>query len=245
MMSNSYLHSVIFLSALALCPAAMAGTFTPPQGCTPEMTVQMLGCTVSNHFTCTGDAPGDRWRADFGQNGMFFRSRINAEAEWVESFDVNPDKRKLLEQPQRDPGNLTELLTTGKDSYDFSTLADDGERQNVTGFDKLTSETVVIDGVTLQRTQYDAKAVHDDGTPAWHTRGSEYVDAAHRVFLSGRGEWQGADGGDFLPFDFSPLDFAFSGEKGFMSTTPLFGCDEVLSQAAPSILISTRKGARP
>lgn len=241
-MKYPYAHSVIGYALLALCPSAQAGTFTPPQGCTPEMTVQMLGCTVSNHYTCAADAPGDRWRADFGQNGMFFRSRINSEAEWVESFDVNPDMRKVLEQPQSDPGSLTELLTSGKDSYDFSTLADDGERQNVTGFDSLTGETVVIDGVTLQRTQYDAEAVHDDDTPAWHTRGHEYVDAARRVFISGRGEWQGEDGGAFLPFDFSPMNFAFPGEKGFMSTTPLFGCDEVLSQDDAATLISARKG---
>lgn len=242
MMAYPHIHSVTMLILLGLCPAATAGTFTPPQGCTPEMTVQMLGCTVSNHFTCTADAPGDRWRADFGQNGLFFRSRINSEAEWVESFDVNPDMRKVLEQPQRDPGSMTDLLTTGKDSYDFSTLADDGKRQNVTGFDKLTGESVVIDGVTLQRTEYDAEAVHDDGTPAWHTRGNEYVDPLRRVFISGRGEWQGAEGGDFLPFDFSPLNFAFPGEKGFMSTTPLFGCDEVLSRADAPALISARKG---
>lgn len=222
-----------------------ASTYTPPPGCTPEMTVQMLGCTVSNHYTCATDRPGDRWRADFGQNGMFFQSRINAEAEWVESFDFNPDGRKVLEQSQRDPASFSELLSMGKDHYDFSTMADDGERQNVTGSDRLTGLSTVIDGVTLQETQYDAQAVHDDGSPAWHTRGHEFIDPVRRIFLSGRGEWRGAEGGDFLPFDSSPLNFAFPGDVGFMSTTPLFGCDEVLSQAASPALISARKGELP
>lgn len=221
---------------------AVAGTFTPPPGCTADMTVQMLGCTVSNHYTCAADTPGDRWRADFGQNGKFFESRINAEAEWVESFDFNPDGRKVLEQPQRDAASFSALLATGEDRYDFSTLADDGARQNVTGFDRLTGLTTVIDGVTLLQTQYDAQAVQDDGTPAWHTRGHEFIDPARRIFLSGRGEWQGAEGGEFLPFDSSPLNFAFPGDAGFMSTTPLFGCDEVLSEADLPRLISARKG---
>ena len=222
--------------------SAAAGTFTPPPGCTAEMSVQMLGCTVSNHYTCAADTPGDRWRADFGQNGMFFQSRINSEAEWVESFEFNPDSRKVLELPQRDAASFSDLLGKGEDRYDFSTLADDGERQNVTGFDRLTGVTVVIDGVTLQQTQYDAQAVHDDGTPAWHTKGKEFIDPQRRLFISGKGEWQGAAGGDFLPFDSSPLNFAFPGDAGFMSTTPLFGCDEVLSQSVLPILISTRKG---
>jgi len=237
--------SLSILSVALIAGSADAGTFTPPKGCTAEMSVQMLGCIVSNHYTCAADAPGDRWRVDFGQNGKFFQSRINSEAEWVESFDFNPDNRKALEQPQRDPASFSELLAQGEDRYDFSTLSDDGERQNVTGFDRLTGATVVIDGVTLKQTQYDAMAVHDDGTPAWHTRGNEYIDPARRIFISGKGEWQGAEGGEYLPFDSSPLNFAFPGDPGFMSTTPLFGCDAVLSQAAVPTQIAARKGDRP
>ena len=230
----------LFLLTFFAAPVA-AGTFTPPEGCTGYMTVQMVGCTVSNHYICTGDAPGDKWRADFAQNGKVFESRINFEAEWMESINYNPSSRQTLELPARDRASFSELVARGIDSYDFSTMGDDGVRENITGTDKLTGKTIVIDGVALKQTEFDAHARLDDGTTKWHSRGNEFIDVEKRIFVSGRGEWEGDDG-VVLPYDSTPMAFVFPGEPGFFTSTPIFDCDPVLSQAETPVLISAPQG---
>ena len=82
------------------CP----GLFTPPEGCTGLLTVQSRGCRVSNHYNCAADAPGDQWRADFDQEGIFFVSRIDCEAQWVESYDMFPTVRQTLDPDARRSG---------------------------------------------------------------------------------------------------------------------------------------------
>ena len=77
------LFSALFLTPLmALATPALAGaTFAAPEGCTTFMTVQAKACRVSNHYTCAADAPGDQWRADFDQEGVFFLTRHATQAD--------------------------------------------------------------------------------------------------------------------------------------------------------------------
>jgi hypothetical protein len=86
--------AVFLLLGLALlaAPVAGLGQLSPPEGCTTFMTVQARGCRVSNHYRCEADQQGDQWRADFDQEGIYFVSRIDAEAQWVESFDLFPHR---------------------------------------------------------------------------------------------------------------------------------------------------------
>ena len=81
------LAAAVILPLLWTAPAQAAG-FTPPEGCTGWMTVQSKSCRVSNYYKCSADAPGDQWRADFDQEGVYFLSQINAEAEWISSIGV-------------------------------------------------------------------------------------------------------------------------------------------------------------
>ncbi|MDH3263755.1 MAG: hypothetical protein OEM24_07140 [Paracoccaceae bacterium] len=219
-----------FLALLAALPAA-AGTFQPPAGCEGYVTVQSRSCKVSNHYRCAGDARGDQWRVDFGVNGAYFRSRIDYETQWAESHESD-GTIELLEPGARDPASFSELLATGRDSFDFSTMKSNGLRENVTGYDQLTGETVVIDGVALRRTKYDVRATRDDGSPIWQARGNEYIHPEWRTFLSGAGMVDLGDG--YLPQDFSPVEFAFPGEPGFMTTIPLYDC-EPMTARAPAI----------
>jgi hypothetical protein len=217
------------MKRLALCLAllptpALAGTWTPPEGCTIFMTVQGKACRVSNHYTCTQDAKGDQWRADFDQEGLFFQSRINFEAEWVESLENNPPVRQTLDPGPADPASFTELLANGYDSFSFSLSRTDGIGSNVTGSDRLTGKTVVIDGVTLLETQFEATETDEFGTPSRRSRGNEYISADMRVFFAGPGETDLGDG-QWLPIDGSPVDFIFPGEKGFAATQPIYECD--------------------
>ncbi|MCX7646363.1 MAG: hypothetical protein N2Z62_13860 [Rhodobacteraceae bacterium] len=211
-------------------PAA-AGTFTPPPGCEAFLTVQTRSCKVSNHYTCAADAPGDQWRVDFGLNGPFFRSRIDREAQWVESHESDGTV-DLLEPDPPDPASFSELLATGRDTFEFSTLKSNGIRENVKGYDQLTGQSVTIDGVTLMRTRYEVRATTDDGRMIWHARGNEYLHPEWRMFLSGAGQMDLGEG--FLPQDFTPVEFIFPGEPDFLTTVPRYDCEAVTASAPPA-----------
>lgn len=221
-------HLPLAALGLMLAAPAMAGNFTPPEGCTTYLTVQSKGCRVSNHYTCEADPAGDQWRADFDQEGIFFLSRIDREAQWVESFEMNPPARQTLDPNPADPASFSDLLATGNDSYIFGLSKDTGERSRVRGNDRLTGRQVVIDGVTLQETEFNFTETDTAGNILRRSRGNEYIHPDWRVFFSGPSEWDGGEG-TYLPLDGSPVQFIMPGEPGFASTQPLFDCDAVMS----------------
>ncbi|MDO8884348.1 MAG: hypothetical protein U0934_18375 [Pseudotabrizicola sp.] len=225
----------LFLAVvLALPVPVFAGSFNPPAGCTTFMTVQARQCRVSNHYKCSADTPGDQWRADFDQQGPFFLSRINYEAEWVESYDLGDTAvRQTLGPDPSDPASFTELLSTGTDTFAFNLSRDNGEQTRVNGFDTLTGRSFTIDGVTLAETQFEFTETDQNGVILRQSRGNEYIHPEMRLFFSGPSEWRGPDG-DFLPMDGSPIQFIFPDEPGFAATEPLFDCDPLMTRAAPS-----------
>jgi hypothetical protein len=219
-----------------LAPAAQAaGTFTPPEGCSVWMTVQARACRVSNYYKCTADAPGDQWRADFDQESMFFLSKINREAEWIESYDFFPTVRQQLDPGAEDPGSFSTLLSEGMDTFAFNLSRDDGTRSRVRGFDKLTGKTVVIDGITLQETQFEYEETDPEGNLLRRSRGNEYIHPEWRNFFAGPSEWDG--GGGYVPINGSPVQFIFPGEPGFAATEPVFECEAVMSSLPQSGIV--------
>lgn len=215
------------LCVLAAVPADAAG-FQAPEGCEAFLTVQSRACRVSNHYRCTAQ-PGDQWRADFDQEGVFFLSRINREAEWVESFEFNPDVRQTLDAGSQDPASFSDLLGKGRDDFAFGLSRDDGQSSQVTGHDVLTGKTMVIDGMTLQQTEFSFTETAPDGTVQRQSRGNEYVSADLRLFFAGPSEWW--DGEQWLPVDGSPVQFIRPGEPGFGATQPIFDCGALMSEA--------------
>jgi hypothetical protein len=199
----------------------LAGTWTPPAGCEAFMTVQSKACRVSHYYTCQADAPGDQWRVDMDQEGEFFFSRINSEAEWVESFDP---VRQILDPSPADPASFSELVAAGVDTWDFTLSKDDGTGSRATGYDRLTGQTVVIDGITLSETEVEFTEYDRDGTVLRQSRGNEYMHAEWRLFFAGPGETDLGDG-LWRPIDGSPVDFIFPGEEGFLATQPIYDCD--------------------
>lgn len=210
------LVTTAFLSA-----PAFAGTFTPPEGCTAWLTLQSLSCEVSTFYRCEHDIPGDQWSIEFGVNGMSQRFRIDYETQWVETHDAD-GSIALLEPNPRDPASFSELLETGRDTYDFS-LITNGVRMHFKGYDQLIGAPIEIDGITLTRTKYEIEASYDDGSLAWRGKGNQYIHAEWRRFIAGTGQTYVGD--EVIPMDFSPVDFIFPGEPGFMSTTPIYDCD--------------------
>ena len=224
------MRMMIFATALmtTLPPAAQAASsFTPPQSCTTWMTVQARACRVSQYYKCTGDAPGDQWRADFDQDGMFFVSRIDAETQWIESYDLFPKVKQTLDPSPEDPASFSDLLG-GIDTFAFNLSKDDGRHTRVRGFDKLTGKSVVIDGITLQQTEFEFEEHDADGNLLRRSKGNEYVNPEWRNFFAGPSQWDGGDG-QYVPIDGSPVQFVFPGEPGFASTEPLYECDAILS----------------
>lgn len=220
------MRTALLLSLAFVTPAA-AGSFTPPEGCTTYLTVQSRGCYVANYYRCEKDAPGDQWRADFDQEGMFYMSRIDSETQWVESYEMNPTVVQTLDPNPADPASFSELLATGYDSFAFGLSKDNGEHTNVRGFDRLTGKTVTIDGVALQQTEFQYAETDDDGNVLREARGNEFINKDWRNFYSGTSEWKNGD--QWLPMNGTPMQFSEPGDKGFASTQPIFECDAVMS----------------
>lgn len=225
------MRKLLIVAAAALPLPSFAGSFVPPDGCTTFLTVQSRQCRVSNHYTCTADPAGDQWRADFNQQGPFFLSRIDREAQWVESFDLaDVITRKTLDPNAEDPASFSELLSAQVDTFAFSQTEDGGPQTKITGFDRLTGRTVTIDGVALAETEFEFSEMDAEGTLLRQSRGREYISPEWRMFFAGPSEWNGGDG-EFLPFDGSPVQFINPGEPGFAATEPLFDCDPLMTDA--------------
>ena len=222
------LAGLAFLGCGPALPALAGSAFTPPKGCTGYLTVQMHGCIVSNHYKCDADPSGDKWRVDFNQDGPFFVSRVDAETQWVETFDLAAGTHETLKQPSVAPASFSNLLSKGVNTYDFSTVTDDGKVEHVTGTDKLTGTTRVVSGVTLEQTEFDTTSKDGDGKLVWHSKGHEWIDRDWRLFLAGAGTWD--DGTGATVFDNTPVALIQPGAKGFMSSSPEFDCNTVESQ---------------
>ncbi|MDA3887715.1 MAG: hypothetical protein PF443_02695 [Allgaiera sp.] len=217
--------------ALALCAAAApaaAKIFTPPKGCNVYLTVQEHGCIVSNLYRCTQDKPGDQWRADFGVNGAYFVSKTDDQTQWIESLDLDSGNREHLQPGAPAPASFSKLLATGRDDFDFSTVNQQGVVHRFTGYDKLTGESVTIDGVPLQRTEYAMTASGPDGAVLWKATGHEYISKSWRTFFAGTGIWDDKSGK--TPYDNSPARMIQPGQPGFAATVPEYDCHDVMSE---------------
>jgi hypothetical protein len=210
---------VLLLGCLA--SPALARTWSAPAGCEPFMTVQSKACRVSHYYRCAGDAPGDQWRVDLDQEGPFFYSRIDFEAQWVESYDP---VRQVLDPSPVDPASFSELLASGLDTWDFFLSKEDGSGSRASGYDRLTGRTAVIDGITLNETEVEFTEYDRMGNVLRQSRGNEYMHPDWRLFFAGPGETDLGDG-QWRPIDGSPVEFIFPGEDGYLDSQPKYDCD--------------------
>ena len=226
------MRKFLILAVLTLPTASLAGIWEAPKGCDVFMTVQAKACRVSHFYTCGADAPGDQWRVDIDQEGPFFYSRIDSEAQWIESYD--PIKQTLDPSPA-DPASFSELLASGIDTWDFNLSRADGSGSRATGYDRLTGKTVVIDGISLSQTEVEFTEFGRDGTVLRRSRGNEYLNPDWRMFFAGPGETDLGDG-QWVPIDGSPVEFIFPGEEGFLSTQPKYDCDALTAEGPASVI---------
>ena len=200
---------------------AMAQEWTPPEGCTGFLTVQQRGCMLSNHYTCEGDPEGDQWRVDFIEDGPVFASRINDQTEWVESLSLFSQSRTTLgDRP--DPANFDEMIETGIDTYDFTTVDQDGLETRYRGADVLTGEKQVIDDEEFLVMRYTAEVTGGEGNS--RSEGINYVSERWRLFLPGTSTSIAEDGEAGPERDNTPVQIIEPGEPGFFALRPIYDC---------------------
>lgn len=203
---------------------AQATTFTPPEGCKLEVTIQNRGCTVSQHYRCSGDASGDQRVTIYTPDGAVYQSRIDRETRWMESTNLRNGIHDELEPQAEDHASFSTLLRTGRDDFDFWTRANDGQRLHHVGHDVLPGERVSIDGVPLEITQFELTTYNESGDVLIQRKGQQFISRAHGRFYGGieqAEDWTGT----VEQVNDSPVTFAFPGHPGFGATRPEYDCD--------------------
>ncbi len=224
------MRTLALVAITLAAPAAAQTVFTLPQGCEGLVTIQKRSCSVTSLFSCAADPEGWQRRVDFDEQGMTYAGVIDAETQWIESWQPLAGATETLSPGAVDPASFSGLLATGADTFDFETLTQPGGYVTIfRGQDRLIGETVVIDGVTLDRTEFAVSAYDEAGNELWRTWGSEYIHRDWRTFIAGTRTNRTAT--EEWTSDNSPVEFIFPGEAGFLSSTPRHDCGAMLSMA--------------
>jgi hypothetical protein len=214
-----------FLAIWIALPAASASLFKAPEGCNVYVTVQMRSCQMSQHYRCKGDPEGHQWALYSDGEGPYFLSQTDWETRWVDSIDLFIGQRDRIIS-EADPASFTTLTSGGRDDYDFKTESDHGEIRRYVGNDRLTGETVTIDGVRLERTKFELSAYAEDGTLIWQRKGQQLIHRDWRLFFGDQEVFQNSKGERHDGID-TPVDFATPDEPGYLASKPKFDCDVV------------------
>lgn len=219
------MKTTAMIAVLAASPLA-AQEFSLPQGCEGYLTIQNASCTVSHYFHCSEDTDGEQRRATLDEEGLTYVGLINSEAEWLESFHLRSGHTERLESSVSRM-SMSELLSNDINTWEFTTESAEIGQTTYVGMDRLTGESVEIDGITLLRTQYELRALDANGDEAWRSEGSEFVSPEWRMFIGGTSSFITSD--DRFDSDDTPVEFIFPGEPGYLSVNPKHGCGVQLS----------------
>lgn len=215
-------------------PTMAQDSFSLPAGCTGFVTVQKRGCIVSHLFTCQNDPAGYQRRVDMTESGLAYLGTIDAETQWIESTHIAAGYTETLVPGGIDPASLSTLLATGRDDWDFVIVASDGYSNRNVGSDQIIDPSVVIDDVALQLTTFTIRVTDPvSGTELWRGVGHEYIHPEWRTFLSGIRTITTPT--ETYDTDNSPVEFAFPGEQGFLTTKPRYDCSVPIAGDMPAV----------
>lgn len=225
-------HGLTYLFAVALVTVAGAASaqthrFALPAQCEAFLTVQSRECSVALFWRCKDTPKGEFTAATFGPNGMESAMRYSASYQWLDSIYTWDQSREVFTPPATDPIDSAELLNNGVDTYKFKmqrTAPGKSYVIRVSGADRLTGETTVIDGFTLDKLHTQLEIIAADGSVEYKSRGTQYYSRKLGQFFLGPETVFGADG-EQTEYDGSPVDIILPGEPGFGNITPLFECD--------------------
>lgn len=217
------------LLTVAFAAPASAADFGLPDGCDAFMTVQSKGCTVSLLWQCDVSPKGDFFEASFGPDGLETLTSYSAAYQWLDSVYTWDSSREEFLPPAKDPIELPMLLETGVDTYDFSMRRaepDGSYNIRVVGADRLTGETRMIDGFTMDIVGTSLQITAEDGTIEYESSGYQYFSRELGHFFLGKESviW---DDGSLVDYDSAPVDIILPGEPGFADTVPLYECEQL------------------
>jgi len=213
----------IIASALLLSGPVVAQDFSPPEGCAGQFTVQYQGCLMMNLWTCQGDAPDEKWMMLFNEAGPVRLRKVDGDFQWLETYYTDGSTETMM-SPATDPSNMSELLGTSRDSYDFSVDEPEGVRR-YRGYDALTGADPVIDGEQLLGTEYAYESFDENGAFVSGRKGRQFVHPEFKIFLFGQStDLDGSNATSLMP-----RTFARPGEPGFFPSKPIFDCGVVTS----------------
>lgn len=219
--------ALAFAGSAALASGAAA--FDLPEGCEAFLTVQSKGCSVSVLWRCEGSPKGDFSEASFGPDGLESLVNYGADYQWLDTLYTWDSSSEALLPPAADPIELTGLIETGVDTYDFTMRrSEPGKRYDirVTGADELTGRTTKVDGYTLDIVRTRLEITDEDGAVEYRSEGFQYFSRELGQFFLGAETVYGEDGAP-SDYDSSPVDIILPGEPGFGSTTPLYECQQL------------------
>lgn len=224
---------MIAICATVLTGPAMAQGVSPvfpvPEGCTAFLTVQSRSCLISHHWRCDGDPEGTHWRATLDQDGAFYLNYTDAEFRWLRAFNLRRGSSDTLIEPEEDPASMSALLETGRDTMVFSVREERPEgvfRRDYTGYDALSGASVMVDGEELLVTDFAYQWETEAGPR--ETEGSQFISPRLGLFFGGL-ETVTSPSGEVFEGNYSPMEFAEPGERGFLSTEPQYDCGDMMS----------------
>ncbi len=229
---RKHLVNAAVLGMVSAMPAAAQSggeRFTVPEGCTAFLTVQSRSCLVSHHWRCETDPQGSHWRVTLDQDGPFYLNYTDAEFRWLQSFNLRSGSRDVLIEPEEDPASMSELLETGSDAMVFSIREERAEgifQRDYTGFDRLTGDSVTIDGRELLVTDFTYQWETGGGPRV--TQGSQFVWVDMGLFFGGL-ETVTTPGGETFEGNYSPVEFHQEGDPDFLTMDPEYDCGSIMS----------------
>lgn len=212
------------LALLVLAAPAMADTsvLSLPQTCEAYLTAQHANCVVTHYVTCAGDPPGQQTVFALYVDGGDLITVQDADAQWLTTVDALNDAVETLSDSPADPAKLSELLDDGRDTYDFTTVMQDGTVTRYVGKERLTGQTITIDGIVLEEALNEIVVTNGAGEELWRGSGTEYVSRDWRLYFPGVTDWVMPT--ETYQTDERVVDFAFPNEPGFLASSATTGC---------------------
>lgn len=221
------MRSLLSFALLITLGSAANANDVIPSDCTQILTVQTRDCTVEQHFICPVPQGDHRVLVHDASGGVFY-AHNNAETQWLNSRSLPDGVQSTTIMPPRDPVSLSTLLADNYDSYSFEQRVGDVGVLRYVGYDRLTGESVEIDGVTLLRTEFLYREINTQTDEVLLTReGQQFVSPTLRLYFGGIDQFSTPEG-EFTA-DSTPVEFLFPDDPRFLSATPLHGCEGLMS----------------
>lgn len=221
------MKSGLITAMTLLAGPALAGEFTPPEGCEGWLTVQHRSCQVANYYSCAADGPDIYWRVLIWENDETFLTKTNNEFELLEHYDL-PYPIPTIQETAEDPSSISNLLETSEDRKVFTLLRPDGTRVSYNSREWLTGEEKVVDGVRLLETEYEGELSDSLGSVFVHETGKNHLNTEWRILFNGAFRISYIDGTREV-YNLDPVEFILPGEFGFFSDVPKYDCGTNIS----------------